>query len=75
MVLVESFRPSCIHYEDYVKKILEKFVPSRFRDIQKSAKVQILNDVALIQVVRTRVSFQDSKSENTPKFPSTKILY
>ena len=25
-VLVESFRPSYIHYEDYVKKILEKFV-------------------------------------------------
>ena len=52
-----------------------KIRSSRFRDIQKSVKVQILNDVALIQVVRTRVSFQDSKSENTPKFPSTKILY
>ena len=36
---------------------------------QKALKVQILNEVALIQVVRKRVSFQDRKNENTPKFP------
>ena len=29
-------------------------------------KVQILNAVVLIQVVRKRVSFQDRKNENTP---------
>ena len=46
---------------------------SRFRGILKSAKVQILNEVALIQVVRKWVSFQDRKNENTPKFPSLKI--
>ena len=40
---------------------------------KKALKVQILNEVALIQVVRKRVSFQDRKNENTPKFPSIKI--
>ena len=40
---------------------------------EKALKVQILNEVALIQVVRKRVSFQDRKNENTPKFPSIKI--
>ena len=28
-----------------------------------------------IKVVRKRVSFQDRKNENTPKFPSIKIWY
>ena len=42
---------------------------------KKALKVQILNEVALIQVVRKRVSFQDRKNENTPKFPSIKIWY
>ena len=36
-------------------------------------KVQILNEVALRQVVRKRVSFQDRKNENTPKLPSIEI--
>ena len=40
---------------------------------KKALKVQILSEVALVQVVRKRVSFQDCENENTPKFPSTKI--
>ena len=31
-----------------------------------------LNEVALIQVARKRVGFQDRKNENTSKFPSIK---
>ena len=46
---------------------------SPFRDIKKALKVQILNEVALKQVVRKRVSFQDRMNENTPNFPSAKI--
>ena len=40
---------------------------------KKALKVQILNEVALIQVVRKRVSFQDGKNGSTPKFPGIKI--
>ena len=47
---------------------------SCFRDIQ-ALKGHILNEVALIQVVRKRLSFQDRKNENTPKFPSIKLWY
>ena len=32
----------------------------------------MLIEVALIQVVRKRVGFQDRKNENTSKFPSIK---
>ena len=47
-----------------------KIRSSLFRDIQKSVKVQILKKVALIPVVRKRVSFQDRKNKNSPKFPN-----
>ena len=40
---------------------------------QKALKVQILNEVALSQVVRKQVSFYDCKNENTPQFPSIEI--
>ena len=40
---------------------------------KNTLKVQIFNEVALIQVVRKRVSFQDGKNENTPKFASIEI--
>ena len=40
---------------------------------KKALKVQILNEVALIPVVRKWVGFQDRKNENTPKFSSIKI--
>ena len=40
---------------------------------KKALKVQILNEVSLIQVERKRVSFQDRKNEKTPKFPGIKI--
>ena len=51
----------------------KKIRSSRFRDIKKALKVQILNEIALRQVVRKRVSFEDRKNENTPKFSSTEI--
>ena len=54
-------------------KIFLKNSFSRFRDVRKSAKSQILNEVSLLQMVRKRVSFQDRKEENTPKFPSIEI--
>ena len=54
---------------------LKKFVQVVSEISKKVPKVQILNEVALIQVVRKRVSFQDRKNENTPKFPTIKILY
>ena len=60
-----------IMYRDLKKKNRS----SRFRDIQKSAKSPNLEQVALRQVVRKRVSFRDRKNENTPKFPTIKILY
>ena len=42
---------------------------------KKVLKVQILNKATLQQVVRKRVSFQDRKDENTPKFQSFEIWY
>ena len=42
---------------------------------KKALEVQILNEVELRQVLRKRVSFQDRKNKNTPKFPSIKIWY
>ena len=68
MNLNESFRPYYIHYEDYVKRFKKKFVGVVPEMYKKALKVQILNEVALIQVVRERVSFLDRKNENTPKF-------
>ena len=53
----------------------EKIRSSRFGDMQKSTESLNLKEVALRQVVRKRVSFQDRKNENTPKFPSIKIWY
>ena len=54
---------------------LKKIVPV-FSEIYKIAlKLQILNEVALRQVGRKRVSFEDRKNENTPKFPSIEIWY
>ena len=49
--------------------VLKKFCRAVLEIIQKSAKIQNL-EVALRQVVRKQVSFQDRKKENTPKFPS-----
>ena len=47
--------------------ILKKFVRVVSQIYKKALKVQILNEVALVQVVRKRVSFQDRKNENTTK--------
>ena len=51
----------------------QKFVRVVSEICKKARKVQILNEVALIQLVRKRVSLQDPKNANTPKFPSIKI--
>ena len=63
----------------YIMKIMwrdfKKFVRVVLEIYKKALKVQILNEVALRQVVRKRVSFQDRKNENTPKFPSIEIWY
>ena len=64
----------------YIMKIMwgdfkKKFVRVVSDIYKKALKVQILNEVALIQVVRKLVGFQDRKNENTPKFPSIKIWY
>ena len=61
----------------YIMKIMwrnlkKKFVLVVSEIYKKALKVQIFNEVALIQVVRKRVSFEDRKNENTPKFPASK---
>ena len=40
---------------------------------KKALKVQILNKVALREVARKQVSFQDRKDVTTPKLPSIEI--
>ena len=61
----------------YIIKVMcrdfQKFVRVVSEICKKARKVQILNEVALIQLVRKRVSLQDPKNANTPKFPSIKI--
>ena len=54
------------------EEILKKFVRVLSEIYKKALKLQILNEVAFLQVVRKRVGFQDRKNENIPKFPSTK---
>ena len=55
------------------EEILKTFARVFSEMYKKALKVQILNEVALRQVVRKRVSFQDRKNENTSKFPTIKI--
>ena len=57
------------------RDFFKKFVWVVSEIYKKGLKVQILNEVALIQLVRKRVSFQDRKNENTSKFPSIEIWY
>ena len=56
-----------------MRRFLKKFVRVVSDIYKKALTVQILTEVAIIQVVRKRVGFQDRKNENTPKFPSIKI--
>ena len=49
-----------------MKRFSKKFVRVVSERYKKALKVQILNEVALVQVVRKGVSFQDRKNENTP---------
>ena len=55
------------------EEIFTKFVRVVSEIYKKALKVQILNEVGLIHVVRKRVSFQDRKNGSTPKFPGIKI--
>ena len=55
------------------EEILKKFVRVVSEIYKKALKVQILNEVALIQVVRKQISFQVRKNESTPEFLSIKI--
>ena len=61
----------------YIMKIMwrdfKKLVRVVLEIYKKALKVHILNDVALVQVVRKPVSFQDRKNESTPKFPNIEI--
>ena len=54
------------------RDFLKKFVRVVSEIYKIALKVQILNEVALIQVMRKRVNFQDRKNENVLKFPSIK---
>ena len=73
--LNESFRHYYIHNEDYLKRFKKKLDGVVSEIYKKALKVQILNEVAVIQVVRKRVGFQDRKNGSTPKFPGIKIWY
>ena len=48
-----------------MKRFQKKFVQVVSEIYKKALKVQILNEVALIQEVRKRLSFQDRKNEYT----------
>ena len=52
-----------------MRRDFKKFVRVVSEIYKKALKVQNLNEVALILMVRKRVSFQDRKNQNTPKFP------
>ena len=53
-----------------IAEILKKFVRVVSEIYRKALKVQILNEVALRQVVRKRVSFQDLTVKPDEAFPS-----
>ena len=61
----------------YIVKIMwrdfKKFVRVVLEIYKKALKVHIMNEVAPVQVVRKRVSFQDRKNESTPRFPNIEI--
>ena len=48
----------------------KSILSSRSRDIEKSVKSQNLEYSCLRQVMTKKVSFQDRKKENAPKFAS-----
>ena len=60
-----------IMWRDFLKEFI--WVVSEI--YKKGLKVQILNEIALTQLVRKRVSFQDCKNENAPKCSSIEIWY
>ena len=61
----------------YIMKIMwrdfKKFVRVVLEIYKKALKVHIMNEVAPVQAVSKRVSFQDRKNESTPKFPNIEI--
>ena len=52
---------------------LKEFCQAVLEIYRKALKVKIQNKVALRQVVRKQVSFQDRKKGNNPKFPRIEI--
>ena len=74
-IKINSLQHLEISRQTYPTNLSKICCSSRFRDIHKSRALikQILNEVALIQVLRKRVSFKDRVNENTPKFPSVEI--
>ena len=63
----------CVYIMKIMWRDFKKFVRVVLEIYKKALKVHIMNKVSPVQVVRKRVSFQDSKSESTPKFPNIEI--
>ena len=64
---------SFAHYFQAPATQAMKLIKADVSEIYKKVlKVQILNEVALIHVVRKRVSFQDSKNEKNQNFLASK---
>ena len=68
-MVLRTPRARKLRYEE----IFTKIVRAVSEIYKKTLRVQTLNEVALIQVVRKLVYFQDLENENSPKFPSIKI--
>ena len=68
----KSFRHYYIHYEGYVRRFKKKIVRVVSEIYKKELKVQILNEVALRQVERKRVSFQDARTKMHQNFLASK---
>ena len=70
--LNKSFRPYYINYEDYVKRFFKNSFESFQRYTKKGLKIQILSEVALLQVVRKRVSFKIARTKINQNFLASK---
>ena len=73
--LNESFWDLIIYNMKIMWRDFKRIRSSRFRNIQKSAKSSNFEWSCTYTggQVRKRVSFQDRKNENTPKFPNIEI--
>ena len=64
-----------IHIMKIMWRDLKQIVQVVWEIYKNALKVEIFNEVSVIQVVRKRISFQDPKNENTPQFLSIEIWY